>query len=381
MMGWITLRQFAWTERPGFADPHPEVDGVHRVAADRKLPVDLSYAVGVNALAAPASGVVRYETRQHELRLMLCYLDNDPGYPIRLRDDVFRASAAHIRRFVSESIGIGMLTAAIQAAYQWRASSGSVAELGTLPTALAGHLSATKTRPDLLFDMPGLTLAGEARGRSEAPPTRVTTQQRERLNSLLPWSHHHGTHPVATTWAYATGLGTTVDLFTRSGRLPGMTGPIGQPLPSPAATQTDLFDQDQLDSPGKPAEAPPAATRRGSSRDFDRGSPRELTTRISQRVDDIADQLYVTAPDPSIKIGDEPVRGDWAPLDLLGAPSGSFLLGILERPLPQEAATRLNTRLRPAHRSDGTGLSAHVSGRLIVAISNVGGKPWDLVAG
>lgn len=378
-MGWITLRQFAWTERPGHADPHPEVDGVHRVAADRKLPVDLSYAVGVNALTAPAGGVVRYETRQHELRLMLCYLDNDPGYPVRLRDDVFRASAAHIRRFVSESIGAGMLTAAVQAAYRWRATAGTLVELGTLPTALAGHLNAAKARPDLLFDMPGLTLAGEARGRSEAPPTRVTAQQRERLNNLLPWSYHHGTYPVVMTWAYATGLGTTVDLFTRSGRLPGMTGPIGQPLPSPAATQIDLFDQDEL--PGKPdARAPRAQPGRGAGRDFDRGSPRELVTRISQRVDAVADQLYATAPDPSARIGDVAVHGDWAPLDLLGPAAGSFLLGVLERPLSRDAATEVNARLSPAHRSEGTGLSAHVAGRLVVAVSNEGGRPWHLVA-
>ncbi|MCE7010328.1 hypothetical protein LWC34_47125 [Kibdelosporangium philippinense] len=368
-MAWITLRQFAWTERPGYVDPYPEVDGIHRVAADRLLPVDLSYAISVNALAVPASGPIRYETRQHELRPVLCYLE---GNPLRLREEPFRASAAHIRRFVSESIGLGMLTATVQAAYQWQDAA---THIDVLPTALAGHLSATKTRPDLLFDRPGLTLAGEARGRSEAPPTRVTAQQRDRLNSLLPWSHHHGTYPLAMSWAYATGLGMTIDLFTRSGRLPGMTGPIGQPLPSPMPTQTDLFDQDQLDAPIQRSDPPVPPARRGGARDLDRSSARELTLRISQRVGDIADQLYATAPDHGVRVGGQRVRGAWAALDLLGVSSGSFLLGALEGP----ASSDVNARLRPSNQF-ADGLSAHVSRRLVVAITEEHGQPWHLVA-
>ncbi|CAM3737405.1 hypothetical protein KIPE111705_22365 [Kibdelosporangium persicum] len=368
-MAWITLRQFAWTQRRAHVDPHPEVDGIHRVAADRLLPIDLSYVVGVNALVPPA----RYETRQHELRLVLCYLDSEPGQPLRLREDPFRASSAHIRRFVSECIGLGMLSATVQAAYHWQDPD---AHVGALPTALAGHVSATRTRPDLLFDMPNLTLAGEARGRSEAPPTRVTVPQRDRLNSLLPWSQHHGTYPFAMSWAYATGSGVTVDLFTRSGRLPGMAGPIGQPLPSPMPTQTDLFDQERLDAPAAGQETPAGPARRVGKRDFDRGSPRELALRVGRRVEDVADQLYATAPDPGMKVGDVPLRGAWTPLDLLGAPSGSFLLGVLERP----PAPEVSARLRPAYQYDDDTLSAHVSGRLVIAITTEHGQPWHLVA-
>jgi hypothetical protein len=381
-MAWITLRQFAWTERPPYLDPHPEVDGIHRVAADRLLPIDLSYAVSVNALAVPASGPVRYETRQHELRLVLCYLNTGPGHGIHLRDEQFRASAAHIRRFVSESVGLGMLTAAVQAAYQWQAAPGTVAHLDALPTTLASQYNTTKTRPDLLFDMPGVVLAGEARGRSEPPPIRVSTQQRERLNSLLPWSHHHGTHPLAMTWAYSTGRGVTVDLFTRSGRLPGTTGPIGQPLPSPVPIQPDLFDQDQLGSPG-PTGDRDRLNRGNRARDFDRSSPRELAVAIRRRVDAIADQLYATAPqpDPPVRVGEQRVRGSWAALDLLGVFPGSFLLGVLEHPLSREHSVEITRRLRQgsANRFDDNGLSAHVAGRLVIAITNDSGQPWHLV--
>ncbi|WP_132123233.1 hypothetical protein [Actinocrispum wychmicini] len=378
-MAWITLRQFAWTERPGRVDPYPEVDDIHRVAVDRLLPVDLSYAVSVNALAVPASGPVRYETRQHELRLVLCYLNSDPDGPIRLRDEPFRASASHIRRFVSESIGLGMLTAAVQAAYQSQTTA--IAHVDALPTALAGQYNPAKTRPDLLFDLPGQILAGEARGRFETPPTRASTQQRDRLNSLIPWSRHHGTHPLAMTWAYTTGLGATVDLFTRSGRLPGMTGPVGQAVSAPVAIQPELFDEDQLTAPARPG-ADHRPRRDVRARDFDRSSPRELATAISRRVGDIADQLYQSAPrpDPPIRVGEQDVRGSWAALDLLGPSTGSFVLGVLNRPLSRERGLEVTARLRQRD-PESNGLSILVSGRMVVAIStDTAGQPWRLIA-
>jgi hypothetical protein len=378
-MAWITLRQFTWTERPGRMDPYPEVDDIHRVAVDRWLPVDLTYAINVNALAVPAIGPVRYETRQHELRLVLCYLISDPGGPVRLRDEPFRASAAHIRRFVSESIGLGMLTSAVQAAYQWQAGPAAPAHFDALPTMLAGLYNTAKARPDLLFDMPGLTLAGEARGRSEPPPIRASAQQRDRLNSLLPWSHHHGIHPLAMTWAYTTGLGATVDLYTRAGRLPGMDGPVGQPLPSPMAIQPELFDEDHLATPGRHADLD-NTDRPRRARDFERRSPRELAVMINRRIGDIADQLYETAPqpDPPIRVGEQAVRGSWAALDLLGAATGSFLLGVLEHPLSREHGLELTTHLR--QRQDPR-LSVLVSGRLVIVITtDAADRAWRLVA-
>jgi hypothetical protein len=373
-MGWITLRQFAWTEHPGRVDPYPEVDDIHRVAVDRWLPVDLSYAVSVNALAVPSRGPVRYETRLHELRLVLCYLSSDPGGPVRLRDEPFRASATHIRRYVSESIGLGMLTAAIQAAYQWHAGPDGVAHFDALPTMLASAHNATKVRPDVLFDMPGHILAGEARGRSEAAPIRASVLQRDRLNSLLPWSHHHGAHPLAMTWASITGVGATVDLFTRSGRLPGMTSPVGQPLPSPVPIQPDLFEQDHLAASDRHTDDGPR--RDSKPRDFDRRTPRELAAPIARRVNAIADQLYNTAPQPSrpVSVGGQALRGTWAALDLLGTSTGSFLLGVLERPLSRECSLEVTTRLRKS-------LSAVVSGRLVIAIADdLAGQPWHLIA-
>jgi hypothetical protein len=369
-MGWITLRQFAWTERPSLVDSYPEVADIHRVAVDRWLLVDLSHAVGVNALVAPASGPVRYETRQHELRLMLCYLQSEQDGQVRLRDNTFRASAVHIRRFVSEAIGFGMLVAAVQAAYQWQ--EGTVAYLDALPTMLAGPHNVTKARPDMLFTTPGLILAGEARGRSEPPPGRGSAQPRERLDSLLPWSHHHGTHPLAMTWCYTTGLGVTVDLYTRSGRLPGMTGPVGQPETSPMPVQPELFDQDELT-----VTAVRAGPQRGNgkARDFDRRSPSELAAVIARRVEDVADQLYETAPQAPVRIADQEVRGSWAKLDLLGEATGSFLLALLEHPVSGEQGRAVMERLRER------GLSALVSGRLVVAISeDAEDQPWHHVA-
>jgi len=50
----------------------------------------------------------------------------------------FRASALHIRRFVTESVGPGMLTASVQAAYRWY-GRGNIHNLDALPTALAAR--------------------------------------------------------------------------------------------------------------------------------------------------------------------------------------------------------------------------------------------------
>jgi hypothetical protein len=251
-----------------------------------------------------------------------------------------------------------------------------VAHVDALPTTLAGQYSATKARPDLLFDMPGLILAGEARGRSEPPPTRASTQQRERLNSLLPWSHHHGTHPLAMTWAYTTGNGATVDLFTRPGRLPGMTGPVGQPL-SPFPVQPGLFDEEEHAALGDGGRDTGRPRRESKARDFDRSSPRELALTIGRRVGDIADQLYRSAPqpDPPVRVGDQAVRGSWVALDLLGASTGSFLLGALEHPLSLERSLEVTARLRER------ALSVLVTRHLVIAITDdVTDQPWQLIA-
>ncbi|RSM91444.1 hypothetical protein DMH04_00040 [Kibdelosporangium aridum] len=281
---------------------------------------------------------------------------------------------------------MGMLTAAIQAAYRWHASSKDVFHFDALPTALASTYNTRKARPDLLFDMPGLLLAGEARGRSR-PPAATFTQQRKRLDSLLPWSHHHGNHPLAMTWAYATKHGVVIDLYTRAGGLPGVEGPIGRPAPEPGQPEFDV-----------PAEMMVAGLRqhlkiedvskqpyqRDRGKDLDRRSPRTLADEVAHRINSIEQQLYATAPqaDTDIRVADQPIRGDWVPLDMADEASGSFLLGILEQPLSQERSHSVTARLRERTKyEENRNATVLVSGRLVVAIiDDPNRQPWDLVA-
>ena len=98
--------------------------------------VRLEASVRVNALAAMARSNVRYHVVQHELRLLLSYIHASRRRKIRLRRPEFTASALHIRRFVSESFGLAMLTAVKEWTRGWRARRRAIANFDALPTNL-----------------------------------------------------------------------------------------------------------------------------------------------------------------------------------------------------------------------------------------------------
>jgi hypothetical protein len=166
-----------------------------------------------NALATPISGPLRYETRQHELRLLLSYLDDPRSALLTLRRPAFQASALHIRRFVSESAGLGFLTGVTEIVLGWRRSHRRLANFDVLPPHLARKYPSQGVRPDLLFSPTTAPLAGEARGRSSRPSLSVVTSQHRRLDELVAWSQRHGDHPIVMSWAWITEDGVTVDLF------------------------------------------------------------------------------------------------------------------------------------------------------------------------
>src|ERR1700759_4083118 len=81
--------------------------------------VNLAQVVEVNALAVPADRKLTYDVSQLELRLLLSFLVEGPASPLTLRRDDFEASSAHVKRFISESFGLGMLTTAAERHYRW----------------------------------------------------------------------------------------------------------------------------------------------------------------------------------------------------------------------------------------------------------------------
>ena len=71
---------------------------------------------------------------QHELRIILSYI-SDEGLDDQLQLDVenFAATAGHIKRFISESVGLGMLTAAVQEFFAWEFGPDAISNFDVLP--------------------------------------------------------------------------------------------------------------------------------------------------------------------------------------------------------------------------------------------------------
>ena len=70
---------------------------------------------------------------QHELWLLLSFLVDQPGSPFTLQHSDFRASSGHVKRFISESFGLGMLTAAAKRDHRWKLNDGDLHNFDVLP--------------------------------------------------------------------------------------------------------------------------------------------------------------------------------------------------------------------------------------------------------
>ncbi len=89
---------------------------------------------------------------QHELRLLLSFLVDKPGRALTLRHADFRASSGHVKRFISESFGLGMLTASAERHYRWKLQDSDLHHFDVLPAKAAAQYPGAGIRPDLLFD-------------------------------------------------------------------------------------------------------------------------------------------------------------------------------------------------------------------------------------
>jgi len=91
-----------------------------------------------------------------------------------------------VKRFISESFGLGMLTTAAERHHLWELKDSDLHNFDVLPAKLAAQYPGSGIRPDLLFDFTSQgqkqRLAGESRGRSSARPVLPASKsQRERL--------------------------------------------------------------------------------------------------------------------------------------------------------------------------------------------------------
>lgn len=314
-MGLIDLRTFAVATR---FDRRGQlaVAGVWP-GDEQELDVQLADVARVNALAVQSRKTLRYRVMQHELRLILSYLSDRPGRALAIHSaEDFRASASHIKRLVTESFGLGMLTAAVQSHYGWHPDDRSLSHFDVLPTRLGALYAKTGVRPDLLFDFSDggsrWRLAGEARGRFRLRPsgTDISADQRKRLDQIVAWSGRNDLHPITMTWAYSGSSQVQVDLFKVEPPRDLRTAEVPEPDEVATSAEEPLFALEQ---------------------------------RAAQRAEELTAQLYDSAPEPDDlrSIDGRRVRGNWVAADLIAPSDTQFLLGVLDQPLPQEGLRRI----------------------------------------
>lgn len=380
--------------------------------------VRLSSLVLSNALATKVPGLAGYFARQHELRLLLSYLDDAPRQPLTLRHAAFSASAGHIRRFVSECTGMGLLTAAAEELYNWRSHARLIANFDVLPTHLARtYPMRTGIRPDLLFALPGGPVAGEAGGRSRTTTPRSVQQgQRNRLDEILQWSQLHDGHPFIMSWTWLTPAGITMDVFhlqspiwpapvvpehvrpSEPGRTRAQEPPEAEDPPSRASSpaqeehgqwertqnREEYGQWEQTQDREEPAGSQRRRRRASRTREPDPVSVSELLQDTMVQAAALTDQLYETAPAPdradAKSLFDIPVRGQWAHADLLGPSPIQFFLGVLAEPVPPYAATA-DPSEDPKVGESSEDLDVQVNDRLIAVITKSAEVPpsWDRV--
>ena len=338
-----------------------------------------------------------YRVKQHELNLVLSFLNVSHGKGSRVKARVpdLKSAARHIGAFVTESVGMGMLTATMSDHYCWSGNHDNLEHFDALPADIAEKYQRRGVRPDLLFLDPagGESKAGEARGRSTRPPSgaRPTAAQRRQLNQMLGWSARHGYHPVTMAWTCLGGHVLTVDLFDVTFP-PGdlrMPPPPSAPAPPPVppAAKADIWPP------------PPTAEANDVSADEEAGLQGEqmyrrladhpyqsidgtdetgLAMGLSAHTRTVADYLYETAPENGFQVlNDVPVRGDWVQSDLVGTSRTHLFLGVLRREQPVDLQDMARRRRSKRGRSDD--IQVDVFGRLIVAVAldSATAPPWE----
>ncbi|MFE2518329.1 hypothetical protein ACFXG9_23790 [Streptomyces mirabilis] len=146
--------------------------------------------VNINALACGLRKTVDQRVRDHEISLLLSYIIIGQGKgPLGVECSTLDSSAGHIQRFVSECTGLGVMTAASEALFDWKPGASGLSSFDVLPGKGSGVYAKTGVRPDLLYDLAAGPVAGDARGRrwrakKMFPAGKGTTEQ----SSRTPWT-------------------------------------------------------------------------------------------------------------------------------------------------------------------------------------------------
>lgn len=339
-MAVVSVRRFPCSLGTG---PRGELKVVPNAGATGRRDVRLSAVVRTNAFALPLPRRARLDSLVHELGLLLSYLHHERSRPLAARAQI-TSTSGHIRRFVSEATGMGLLSAMAVDHFGWHQRARRLANFDSLPPRLRKRYGTTKTRPDLLFALTDGPLAGEARCRyvSKVPGT-TSPKQRARLDRLAAWSAAHGDHRWCMSWTWLTATGTTVDLF--------YVDPVAGTVAPTPARDDDIALRAAPTGPDPNPEVGAAA--------------REAA-------------LWQSAEDLAIRgrLLDREIRGLWVDADRFGDGLVRLFLGILEERLTPNEEEAVSERVREVAPEEPGGLSVDVGGRVVVAIARGDTEPF-----
>lgn len=350
------------------------------------LPVSLAAMVNINALACDLRKTVDQRVRDYEISLLLSYIIGGQGKgPLGVECSALDSSAGHIQRFVSECTGLGVMSAASEALFDWKPGASGLSSFDVLPGKLSGVYAKTGVRPDLLYDLAAGPVAGEARGRRRRamkmfPPGKGTPEQRKRLEKLAQWSVEHGDHAYFMSWVWLGAGGVYVDVF----------------LPDGSAALTGL-KTGWIDVPGgaKPWEVRVSrpdhrrvvnvAPQQGHMVDLPRpeisgegAASRQAISRVGPKVEKAMDRAFSREEHQLGTLNGVPVRGRWIRGDILGEARHEVLLGVLGE---RVEVNRRAQRERLATLAGGR-LDTFLDGRRLTAVRPVDGpRPsWDRIS-
>ncbi|MFD9413311.1 hypothetical protein ACFWC9_01085 [Streptomyces goshikiensis] len=344
------------------------------------LPVGLARLVHVNAMACDLRRVLDYRTKELEANLLLSYIDAPGGgTPLQLDHHALDASSRHIRCFVSECAGLGMLTAASEAIFAWEEGTDPLHSFDALPKQLPQVYKNKGVRPDLLFQLPAGPVAGEARGRYRKQallPKKPLADQKKRLSQLAAWSTDHADHSYFMSWVYVGPSGVAVDIFLpESDEWDDDALVEGWAEEEQDEGQEHVFDLHEAPRDPEPLadiDALGPAEAEGDGGPWT--APMEIARPLlhtgepvrtpQEHAEEVVTRLYESAPEPDAgaTVAGIAVRGRWVAADALGPARHEVLLGVLAERPPRQ----VNVRERMA-RSDGR-FDACLDGRLLTVV-------------
>ncbi|MFJ4689237.1 hypothetical protein [Streptomyces sp. NPDC088789] len=347
------------------------------------LPVSLAAMVNINALACDLRATVHQRVRDHEIRLLLSYITRNQSMgPLNADCSALDSSAGHIKRFVSECTGLGVMSAASEFLFDWTHTTSGLSSFDVLPGKLHGAYATTGVRPDLLYDLDDGPLAGEARGRRRKakqmfPAGKGTPDQKKRLEELARWSVSHSDHAYFMSWVWLGPGGIGVDIFLPddSTALPGLRTDW---IDTPGGPQPWEFDVPGTARPSGGGTRPDRSPVTTPPRVSVQASVRAAISRVGPAAEKAMNRAFGREDNQIGKLAGVPVRGRWIRGDTLGAARHEVLLAVLgervelARPSPHQRLAGLT----------GDRLDTYLDGRLLTAVRPVRGpRPgWDRIS-